>query len=159
MALMPHRIVLTDSPPPGTFERLWQPPLQSNETLVGDARSLTLAVLLTNKADEIIGGLWGRTLWGTLCIDIVFVPVQLRLSGIGTELVLRAEAEAARRSCHCSLLDTYEFQVRPFYEKLGYSVFGTLEGPGPIYPRYFMQKPLIPAAQNVIDQGDRRAVR
>ena len=101
-----------------------------------------LALLLTNAADEVTGGLWGRTLWGILYIDIVFVPAELRHSGIGTELVLRAEDEAVNRGCHCSWLDTYEFQAKPFYEKLGYSVFGKLDGPAPIYPRYFLQKQL-----------------
>jgi hypothetical protein len=47
----------------------------------------------------------GRTLWGILYIDIVFVPAELRHSGIGTELVLRAEDEAVNRGCHCSWLD------------------------------------------------------
>lgn len=37
-------------------------------------------------------------------------------------------------------LDTFEFQAKPFYEKLGYTVFGALEGlPGAI-PRYFLKK-------------------
>ncbi len=136
-------IVLTDTPPPGTFDRLWQPLLQFNEDMIGDAHSRMLALLLTNAADEVTGGLWGRTLWGILYIDIVFVPAELRHSGIGTELVLRAEDEAVNRGCHCSWLDTYEFQAKPFYEKLGYSVFGKLDGPAPIYPRYFLQKQLI----------------
>jgi GNAT superfamily N-acetyltransferase len=112
-------IVLTDTPPPGTFDRLWQPLLQFNEDMIGDAHSRMLALLLTNAADEVTGGLWGRTLWGILYIDIVFVPAELRHSGIGTELVLRAEDEAVNRGCHCSWLDTYEFQAKPFYEKLG----------------------------------------
>jgi len=89
-----------------------------------------------------IGGLWGRTLWGQLYIDILFVPEELRRNGVGRELVLQAEEEAFRRGCHCSWLDTYEFQARPFYERLGYEMFGTLEGPAPVYPRYFLRKRL-----------------
>jgi GNAT superfamily N-acetyltransferase len=85
----------------------------------------------------------GTDTLGILYIDIVFVPAELRHSGIGTELVLRAEGEAVNRGCHCSWLDTYEFQAKPFYEKLGYSVFGKLDEPASIYPRYFLQKQLI----------------
>ena len=89
-----------------------------------------------------IGGLWGRTLWGQLYIDILFVPEELRRNGVGRELVLQAEEEAFRWGGHCSWLDTYEFQARPFYERLGYEMFGTLEGPAPVYPRYFLRKRL-----------------
>ena len=38
-----------------------------------------------------------------------------------------AEEEARSRSCLGVFLDTYSFQARPFYEKLGYEQFGTLE--------------------------------
>jgi GNAT superfamily N-acetyltransferase len=147
MDRMDHRFVLTDKPPPGSFQRVWQPLLDFNQERVGDAHASTLAVLLTSAASsEIIGGFWGRTLWGSLYTDVVFVPTELRRAGIGSQLVLRAEEEATRRQCHCSWLDTYEFQAKPFYEKLGYSVFGILEGPAPIYPRYFLQKRLAPVA-------------
>lgn len=46
-------------------------------------------------------------------------------------------------------LDTYAFQARAFYERLGFAVFGQIEGPPPMFPRYFMQKVLSPAAQPV----------
>jgi hypothetical protein len=39
----------------------------------------------------------------------------------------RAELYAVERGCTDALLDTFSFQARPFYEKLGYRVFGMLE--------------------------------
>jgi len=42
-----------------------------------------------------------------------------------------AEREAADRSCHNTWLNTFEFQARGFYEKLGYRCFGEL----PVNPR------------------------
>jgi ribosomal protein S18 acetylase RimI-like enzyme len=39
-------------------------------------------------------------------------------------------------------LDTFAFQARAFYERLGFEVFGRLDGLAPYYPRYFMQKTL-----------------
>jgi GNAT superfamily N-acetyltransferase len=139
---MEHRFLLTNEPPAGTFQRLWDGLRSFNQQAVGEAEFSLLTVLLQDAADVTIGGLWGRTLWGALYIDIVFVPEELRRVGIGRELVLRAEAEAVRRGCHCSWLDTYEFQAKPFYERLGYEVFGTLDGPAPVYPRYFLRKRL-----------------
>jgi hypothetical protein len=37
-------------------------------------------------------------------------------------------------------LDTFEYQARPFYEKLGYDVFGTLDGYPPGYRQYHLAK-------------------
>ncbi len=39
-------------------------------------------------------------------------------------------------------LDTYAFQARPFYQRLGFRVFGPIDGPAPVFPRYFMEKRL-----------------
>jgi hypothetical protein len=56
----------------------------------------------------------------------------------------RAEAVAAARGCVGVWLDTFSFQARPFYERLGYSVFGTLEDNPRGGARFFMQKRLVP---------------
>jgi len=54
----------------------------------------------------------------------------------------QAETIAREAGCTGIWLDTYEFQARGFYEKLGYTLFGTLDD----YPvgqrRFFMQKRL-----------------
>jgi len=71
---------------------------------------------------------------------MIVVPEALRGRGAGTRLMQAAEAEARRRECRHMWLETYSFQARPFYEKLGFRVFGHLDGPGPIYPRFFMTK-------------------
>ena len=51
-------------------------------------------------------------------------------------------AEAIRRGCWGAYLNTFSYQARPFYEKLGYQVFGTLD----VYPaghqEFFMRKRL-----------------
>jgi GNAT superfamily N-acetyltransferase len=52
------------------------------------------------------------------------------------------EAEARTRGCRQMWLDTYAFQARAFYERLGFSPFGQIDGPTPVFPRYFMQKQL-----------------
>jgi hypothetical protein len=40
------------------------------------------------------------------------------------------------------VLDTFEFQALPFYERRGYRVFGTLDGFPPGYRRFYLQKSL-----------------
>jgi hypothetical protein len=52
------------------------------------------------------------------------------------------EVEARRRGCHSAYLDTFDYQARPFYEKLGYVVFGTLEDYPKGHQRFYMMKKL-----------------
>lgn len=134
---------ITDTAPPDAFEAVWQPMVRFSESTVGPGNARTLAVLLSDPVtDEVVGGLWGRTFWGVCHVDVMFVPEAARGAGLGARVMAAAEAEAIRRGCRLIHLDTYEFQARPFYEKLGYTVFGQLDGPPPIYPRYYMQKHL-----------------
>ena len=68
----------------------------------------------------------------------------LRRCGVGRELMAQAEARATERGCHSAWLDTFSFQARGFYEKLGYVEFGTLDYP-PMHKRHFMKKRLVAA--------------
>ena len=54
----------------------------------------------------------------------------------------RAEEIARDRGCVAAVLDTFEFQARPFYERLGYVRFATLEGYPPGYRQYYLRKTL-----------------
>jgi hypothetical protein len=54
----------------------------------------------------------------------------------------RAESEAIVRGCHHAWLDTFEFQARGFYERLGYRCFGELNDYPTGFARYFMKKAL-----------------
>jgi ribosomal protein S18 acetylase RimI-like enzyme len=56
----------------------------------------------------------------------------------------RAEAEALERGCRGVYVDTFHFQARGFYEKLGFAVFGTLEGMPAGGARYYLSKKLAP---------------
>src|SRR5262245_52224268 len=106
-----------------------------------DLRPLVIAV---EGADGgVVGGLYGRTAYDWLFVELLFVPESLRGRGLGSELMLRAETEAITRGCRHAWLDTFEFQARAFYERLGYACFGELAD----YPvgsaRYFMRKALV----------------
>jgi hypothetical protein len=58
-------------------------------------------------------------------------------------LVEALEEAAIRLGCRGAYLDTFSYQARPFYGKLGYAVFGTLEDYPPGHRRFFMRKALI----------------
>lgn len=80
------------------------------------------------------------SLWGSFYIALLVVPKDARGQGLGSQLMSMAELEAGDRGCRQMWLDTYAFQARPFYERHGFSVFGQIDGPQPMFPRFFMQK-------------------
>ena len=110
------------------------------QTGVDDRRPLV--VTLGDDDGQIVGGLWGRTVWQWLYVELLFVPEPLRRQGIGTDMLQRAEVEAVKRGCRNAWLDTFAFQARGFYERLGYSCFGELTDYPPGFSRYFMKKAL-----------------
>ena len=99
-----------------------------------------VAILIKDEAGATIGGLYGWVMFRWLIIESVYVPEQLRGSGTGTVLMRRAEEIAQQRDCLGMWLDTYSFQARGFYEKLGFTVFGQVDDHPPGEQRFFLQK-------------------
>jgi len=99
---------------------------------------------LRGKNDEVLGGLLGQ-IWGHwLHINIVWVAEPARGKGHARALVEAAEAYAVSRGCRGAYLETFSFQARPLYEKLGYEVFGELADYPPGHSQYFLKKSLRP---------------
>ncbi|MFK7861335.1 MAG: GNAT family N-acetyltransferase [Granulosicoccus sp.] len=117
------------------------PLIEYNIAKAGDIDHIPLNVLLRID-DKVVGGLWGRTAYCWLCIELLYLPEQLRGQGVGRTMVAMAEAEAVSRGCQNSWLDTHEFQARGFYESIGYCCFGELPDYPPGFARYFMKKDL-----------------
>jgi GNAT superfamily N-acetyltransferase len=124
------------------------PLVQFNESQAGPSGSRPLVVELRGADGAVVGGLWGATAYGWLFTQLLVVPEKSRGQGLGRELLSMAETEAMKRGCHAAWLDTFEFQARAFYERIGYSCFATL----PDYPkgssRYFMRKELGQAGES-----------
>lgn len=104
----------------------------------------TLVLHLLADDGAIAGGLVGILVLDWLVIDMLHVDAALRRRGHGAALMARAEAFARERDAVGIWLDTFSFQARPFYDKLGYTVFGTLEDHPRGAQRFFMQKRLAP---------------
>ena len=90
-------------------------------------KAVALAIVIRNKAGVIEGGLWGHSIYDWLRIELVVVPESARGHGVGRALMVKAEAVAQERGCVGAWLDTFSFQARGFYEKLGYRLSGTIE--------------------------------
>jgi GNAT superfamily N-acetyltransferase len=96
---------------------------------------------LKTPAGEVKGGIYALSWAGMLFIKWLWIDEAYRRHGHGRKLMASAEEEGRRRGCSVVWLDTFEFQARPFYEKLGYSSFGTLDYPVG-FKRFFLQKTL-----------------
>ena len=135
-------IRMTDVADEAIRRAIVEPLIQYNLAKSGRHDSRPLVLAIEDDRGAVIGGLWGRTAFDWLFVELLFVPEPLRGRGVGAGLMSRAEAEAVTRGCHGAWLDTFEFQARGFYERLGYQCFGQL----PDYPvgsaRYFMRKML-----------------
>jgi GNAT superfamily N-acetyltransferase len=135
-------LTLVDNPDMSLRDAIVRPLIAFNAQQTGIDDFRLLALTITDDAGAVVGGLWARTAMGWLFVELLFVPEALRGQGIGRELLRRAEAEAVARGCHHVWLDTFEFQARGFYERLGYRVFGELSDYPAGFSRYFMQKTL-----------------
>lgn len=143
MIQTPYRLELTPGAEPELRAAAVQRMVADNEAKADQpAEPSFVTVLVRDVAGASVGGLWGEVRWRWLTIGTLLVPEELRGQGVGRRLVLEAEAEARARGCVGSLTDTYSFQARGFYERLGYTVFGHLDGYPPGHGRYFLSKRL-----------------
>jgi GNAT superfamily N-acetyltransferase len=98
-----------------------------NVRLIGHDEWHPVAFFLKTDEGEILGGLLGQIWARWLSIGTLAVREPFRGRGYGTKLMARAEQYALESGCTNAWLSTFSFQARPFYERLGYQVFGTLE--------------------------------
>lgn len=87
-----------------------------------------------------VGGVYAVDGYGWAFVRYLAVPDEYRAMGLGRRLMDEAERIARARGYIGMWLDTFEFQARPFYEKLGFELFGELEGGADAIPRYFLKK-------------------
>jgi GNAT superfamily N-acetyltransferase len=140
---MHPEIIATDTPDLSVREAIGRGLEAYNEAQDGPGEFRRLALLLRDAGtSEIVGGLWGWTYRHWLTVELLFVPEALRGTGFGSELMRLAEEEAVRRGCRGAWLDTFSFQARGFYERLGYAVFGAIEDYPPSHSRFFLSKTL-----------------
>lgn len=99
-----------------------------------------IEIIIENDRNEIIGGLYGRSLWGTLEIKTFVVKTENRNKGIGRKLIAEAEKEAKNRNCRFISLDTFSFQAPEFYEKLGFEKIGTETDFPKGFEKYYYRK-------------------
>lgn len=101
-----------------------------------------LFLTFTDDNQQIIAGLVARTWWGGLEVQYLWVSAAHRKAGLGRQLMLQAEKEALKRGCHMAYVDTFNFQAKGFYEKLGYQAYGELGNYAHKHVRHYLAKDL-----------------
>ena len=99
-----------------------------------------IKIFLRNQAGNVSGGVIANCFGGWVYISLLWVEKSLRNTGFGTKLMQMVEEEAINLGCSHSHVDTYSFEARPFYEKLGYQLFATLDDYPPGHKKYFLKK-------------------
>ena len=111
-----------------------------NREQTGNERPRAVAWFLRAEDGQIVGGvhanLWGRSAH----IDALWVDDELRGQGHGAQLMKAIENYAAAHGYPLVYLETASFQALPFYQSLGYQIFGELKEITEGHSLYFLQK-------------------
>jgi GNAT superfamily N-acetyltransferase len=99
--------------------------------------------VLRGERDDVLGGVLGQVWGGWLQVFTLWVSEAARGAGHGRQLMEDAEAYARSRGAVGATLETYSFQARPFYERLGYRVCGTLDGFPLGHSKFFLKKSFV----------------
>ena len=137
--------IVFDPLPPDALTRFATESLAAyNVAATGDSSWYPVGFFLKSPRGEWLGALLGEIWGGWLHVKFLWVDVAARSRGNGARLLGAAEDYAVERGCFAATLETHSFQARPFYEKRGYKVFGTLEDYPPGHAKFFLRKRLAP---------------
>ncbi|WP_448662331.1 GNAT family N-acetyltransferase [Sphingomonas sp. CJ20] len=139
---MTLHLTIADAPDDADRDAILAPLRDYNISRAGDLRYRPVAILLKDAAGERVGGLWGECAYDWMFVEYLAVPEAHRGAGHGAALMAEAEAIARAQGCVGIWLDTFSFQARGFYEKLGFEVFGAIDDYPVGHQRFFLRKRL-----------------
>jgi GNAT superfamily N-acetyltransferase len=122
------------------FEAMYAALEANSLAVIGPAQPRLLVIPIRDDKGSVAGGFWGCTLFGWLHVQMLFVPESLRRLGVGAALMASAETEARKRGCRGACVDTFSFQAAPFYQKIGFTLFGKLDDCPPGHDRLYFHK-------------------
>ena len=137
----PWRVALETDPDTSVREKILDPLTAHNDHAAGPGNWGLLAVTVRGEDGQVVGGLWGRTGYGFLFVELLAMG-PARGAGLGREVMALAEAEARRQRLTGIWLDTWTFQAPGFYPKLGFTECGRIKDYPPGHDRIFYVKRL-----------------
>mgnify|MGYP000426217307 CR=1 FL=1 len=87
----------------------------------------SISYVAVNEHGAVAGAVYGYIRWDWVYIDILYVSDGYRDQGLGTQLMNKVEDMARTRGMTGLHLTTHDWQGSKFYEKLGYTLYGTLD--------------------------------
>ncbi|ACP25321.1 putative acetyltransferase [Sinorhizobium fredii NGR234] len=133
--------IIPDNPDPDDISAIVATLDAYNNANSGMVDQNGFAVVIRDPQTRVaIGGLYATDGYGWAFVRYLAIPEEYRGHGLGRRMMEEAEKIARARGYIGLWLDTFEFQARPFYEKLGFELFGELEGGAGAIPRYFLKK-------------------
>jgi GNAT superfamily N-acetyltransferase len=99
-----------------------------------------LWIIARDETGAVQAGLKAQTAYAWMFIDWLWVRPSNRVSGLGTQLLEKAEAVARQRGCLGAHLETFTFQAPDFYKRFGYEEFGRIDNYPPGHATIWMKK-------------------
>ena len=131
-----------EQPRPDDLQQIIDGVRKYNREIGGMERPRAVACFLRDETGRIVGGAHGQ-LWGSsVHIAAMWVDESHRGKGYGSTLLGAVESYAVSQGHFLVYLETTSFQARPFYEGLGYRVFGELPGVAEGCTLFFLRKDL-----------------
>lgn len=87
-----------------------------------------------------IGGAVGFVEYNWYFLDLLWLDEKCRGNDVGTTVIKQIEDYAKSNYLTGVRMETWNFQARGFYEKLGYVVYGTIEDCPPGATNYYLKK-------------------
>jgi GNAT superfamily N-acetyltransferase len=121
------KYVMTDNPKEQDISEIRNNLIQYNLSHIELKIVKPIAIFVIDENANKLGGISAETHGNWLEIRFLWVDEKLRGRKIGSKLLKDAEVEAIKRGCKYSFLNTFSFQARDFYIKIGYKEVFTLE--------------------------------
>jgi GNAT superfamily N-acetyltransferase len=117
---------LDEQPKPEDFRTILDGVRAFNRVQTGCEPPRPVAYFLRDERGQIVAGVQG-SLWGrSMHVDALWVDDAYRGRGFGSRLMTAIENYAVTSGHQLIYLETTSFQALPFYQGLGYEVFGEL---------------------------------
>jgi GNAT superfamily N-acetyltransferase len=97
-----------------------------NRAIVNWPERQRFNVVLRDTEGRVHGGILASVNFDVLVLEDVFVEETWRRGGHGAKMMAVAEEEGRRRGARLASVSTFNWQARPFYENLGYTVYAQL---------------------------------
>jgi GNAT superfamily N-acetyltransferase len=125
------KILVTETPSSEDLKTLSQGIKSYNQKHIPDEvvfePDTRFVVLAKDDMGKVVGGIRANAYWNYCIIELLWLSEEVRGKGTGSQLMQQAEAFAKDKGFEYIRTETVSFQAKPFYEKLGYSVYGELK--------------------------------